>query len=469
VQLIEANSDRELWADTYDRPLDDVFAVQSEIAGSVASALHASLTPQESVALNRAPTKNQKAYDLFLRGDYLLRIARLNFTVANVPEAIELFRQAVVEDPRFALAYARLSLAESYLRFSGDGPKDSLPDQTQLNAEKALTLQPDLMEAHLALAYCAYWGRLDYAQALQHLARAQALAPKNTEVLTTIGIVYRRQLRFDEAIAAMKLAAEYDPGNPDVFYQLGLTYDWAGRYDNVQSAYEHALALNPDNEAFARLLAQFLRTHGGDMERVRKLLRGRSPSSQLDLAETYMDTRDFETAIHLIEELPADSPGFSEYSKDETLGVALYRAGQNQRARPWLERARDLQRVALAAKTLTPRQIFYHSCSLAEIEVALGDRDAAIQLAESIAHSGALTRDPIAAAYYRYCLAWIYARAGRNAEAIALLSQMLKSGTVKSAGLTPYLVRLDPDWDPIRGDPRFQDLLKEYPAEPRSN
>ena len=456
VQLIAAKSDHHLWAETYDRSLDDIFAVQSEIAGAVASALRANLTPQESVALKSAPTNNQTAYDLFLRAEYFFRIAHASFAIANLPEAVELYRQALAEDTRFALAYARLSFAESFLRWLGGAPKDGSPDQSRANAEKALALQPDLMEAHLALAYCDYYGRLDYAHALEDLSRAQALAPNNAEVLDALGNVYRRQLRFDEAIAAMERAAQYDPVNSNLFFNLAATYWWAGRNDKVQATYERSLALDPDNEGSIRFFARFLLEQRGDVEGARKLLRSR-PNLQTELAETYWFTRDYESAIRLIENLP-DSNAFLRDAKDGLLGVYLQRAGQQERARPLLEAARDRQIALLADKTISPRQVIFISIYLAQIELGLGHRDAAIHIAERGAQSDAVTHDPIQGASYRGALAGIYAEAGRNDQAIALISELLKSSQGFS-GITPHTLRLDPTWDPLRNDPRFQKLV----------
>lgn len=463
VQLIEARSDRHLWAETYDRSLDDVFTVQSEIAEKVASALRASLTPQESVALKSVPTRNQKAYDLFLRAEHFLRIASKNFSAATLPEAIELYRQAVAEDTRFALAYARLSFAESYLQWLGAAPPDVSPDQARINAERALALQPDLMEAHLALAYCDYWGRFDYPSALKHLARAEALAPQSAEVLRALGLVYRRQLRFDEAIAMFERAAQYDPGNSDLFDDLARTYGMAGRNEKVQPMFERALALDPANEGAARGLADFLIDKRGDVEGARRVLRGRGPRLQLQLAETYRLTRDYETAVRLIEELPADSAAFAfggTFSKDELLGLYLHAAGQEERARPLLEPARDRWVALLADKTLSPRRVAFNSRSLARIELALGNREAAVQIAERGAQSDAVTRDPLYRQLYRSFLAMIYAQTGRNDEAIALISDSLKSSSGFGA-ITPFTLRLSPGFDPLREDPRFQALLKE--------
>ena len=461
MQLIEARSDRHLWAETYDRSLDDVFAVQSEIAGQVASALQAKLTPQESAALKSVPTRSRKAYDLFLRAEHFARIARQNFSPATLPEALELYRQAVADDPRFALAYARLSFAESLQHWIGAAPPEGPPNQAQSNAEKAVALQPDLIEAHLALAYCDYWGRLDFASASRHLARAQALAPQNAEVLSVLAAVYRRQLRFDDAIAMFERAAEYDPGNSQLFNDLASTYAWAHRDDKVQPTFERALALDPENENAARQLAQYLIARRGDVEGARGLLRGRGPHLQTELARTYWLTRDYDEAIRLIEELPADSRAFGQtrYTKDELLGLYLHSAGQNERARPLLEQGRRRLRALLEDPTRDTRRVLFHAIRLARVELALGDPDTAVQVAERGARSDAVTRDAIQGPGYRRDLAKVYALTGRHDEAIALISELLKLNSA-IVGTTPIMLRLDPDWDPIREDPRFQALLR---------
>ena len=249
VQLIEARSDHPLWAESYDRSLEDIFTVQSEIAGQVASALYPRLTPQESVALKSVPTRNQKAYHLFLRGEHFLRTGLANFRAPDVLTATEFYRQAVTEDAQFALAYAQLSFAESFLYWVGADPPGDPPAQAaRVHADKAAALAPDLLEAHLSLAYCDFWGRLDYPSALEHLTRARALAPQSADVLAAFGLVYGRQLRFDDAIAAYQRAVQYDPGNSKLIDNLAYTYWSAGRFEMVPPTCERALVVDPDNQ-----------------------------------------------------------------------------------------------------------------------------------------------------------------------------------------------------------------------------
>jgi len=184
------------------------------------------------------------------------------------------------------------------------------------------------------------------------------------------------------------------------------------------------------------------------------------------LADTYWQIRDFEKAIRLIEELPADSPAFGAYdrTKDQLLGLYLHYAGHEQRARPMLERQRDRLMALLADSTDSARAFAFISIALAHIELALGNRDAAVQLAERGAQSDAVTRDTINREYYRCDLAEIYAGAGRKDEAIVLISEFLNARS-GFAGITPVMLRLAPRWDPLRDDPRFLALLEKYPAE----
>ncbi len=460
VQLIEAASDHHLWAESYNRSVDQIFAVRSEIAEKVASALRASLTPEETLALKKVPTSNEKAYDLFLRAEYLAQIARHTGSSATLPEAVELYRQAIAEDPQFALAYARLSSVEGWLRLFGGVTLDVSPEQPRLDAEKALALQPDLAEAHTALAHCA-WDRFDYPRALEHLTRAQALAPQNARVYAMLGSTYARQIRFDEALPMYERATHYDPGNPSMFIDLAMNYWWAGRTDKVEAPLKRALALDPTADAAAIVLAQFLIVERGDVEGARRLLRRDDPY----LAYTYTLTREYEAALRVIEELPADFIWSVQngLSKEELLGLYLHAAGQVERARPFLEAGRARWIAVLEDSTVGGQAATDNLVTLASIENALGHRTAAVQLADRAAQSDYAARSSRDRPDYLGRFAEIYAQAGSHDRAIELISELMTS-RLGFISVSPITLRLDPVWDPLRDDPRFQALLKEYPA-----
>jgi serine/threonine-protein kinase len=460
VQLIETTSDHHRWAESYDRSVEQIFAIRSEIAEKVASALHATLSPEETVALKKLPTQNEKAYDLFLRAEHLFRVARDNPSSATLPDALELYRQAIAEDPQFALAYARRSSAGGWLRFGAGAASAVAPEEPRIDAEKALALQPDLPEAHLALAHCAF-DRFDYPNALEHLARAQALAPQSAEVYSTLGATYARQLRFEEAVRMYERATHFDPGNVRTFIDLGMQYWSAGRTDQVEAPLKRALALDPTSDSAAFKLAEFFIAERGDVEGARQLLR----RDKAALAYSYILTREYQTALRLFEELPADFVwvAFNGLTKDEMLGLFLHGAGQVERARPLLEAARHRWVAVLEDPTVDGRALAYNLVTLASIENALGNRAAALQLVKRAEQSDYVTRNLGERQSWLGQFAQIYAQAGDHDRAIAIITEVLESRPGFTA-ITPFMLRLDPVWDPLRNDPRFQALLTKYPA-----
>jgi serine/threonine-protein kinase len=420
------------------------------------------LSPEEALALKKLPTQNEKAYDLFLRAEHLFRVARYNPSSATLPETLELYRQAIAEDPQFALAYARRSSAGGWLRFNAGAAPDVAPEQPQLDAEKALALQPDLPEAHLALAHCAL-DRFDYPNALEHLARAQALAPQSAEVYATLGATYARQMRFEEAVRMYERATHFDPGNVRTFIDLGMQYWSAGRTGEVEAPLQRAVALDPTSDAAAYKLAEFLLAERGDVEGARRLLRRDKPS----LAYSYMLTREYETALRLFEELPADFVwlAYNGLTKDELLGLFRHAAGQVERARPLLEAARNRWVAVLEDPTVDGRALAYNLVTLASIENALGNRAAALQLVKRAEQSDYVTHSFRERQSWLGQFAEIYAQAGDHDRAIGIITEVLESRPGFTA-ITPFMLRLDPVWDPLRDDPRFQALLEKYPAGP---
>ena len=225
---------------------------------------------------------------MFLRAEHLARVARHNTARATLPEALNSTdkRLQKIRSSRSHMLGAQPSPRGTQI--IPGAASDVAPEQPQIDAEKALALQPDLPEAHLALAHCAS-DRFDYPNALEHLARAQALAPQSAEVYAILGSTYALQMRFEEAVRmSQERATHYDPGNARMFINLSNVYWWAGRIDKVEAPLKRAIVLDPTADAASFTLAEFLIFERGDIEGARKLLRRDKPS----LAYSYIFTRE---------------------------------------------------------------------------------------------------------------------------------------------------------------------------------
>ncbi|MGN6519054.1 MAG: winged helix-turn-helix domain-containing protein, partial [Dokdonella sp.] len=266
VQLIDPASGTQLWAHSYRRMLADAFAVQSDVAEQVASALQAKLLPADQSRFARLPTQDAEAYDLFLRAEYSalqVEMGTANDRHAATAQARALYEQAISRDPKFALAYARLSFLESHAYWL---PLDHTPARAAAGlraAQRALELDPDLAQSHLAMGYAHYYGRRDYPAALAEFRRALRDMPSNADVTASIANIQRRRGEWDDALAGYRRAELLDPRNPQWPMLVGDTLTNMGRYAEADTAYERALVIDP-HSATSAISQAFSREIGGD-------------------------------------------------------------------------------------------------------------------------------------------------------------------------------------------------------------
>jgi tetratricopeptide (TPR) repeat protein len=267
AQLIDAETDQHLWSEQYDRELTDVFAIQSDVAQQVAAALRAELTAAERERIEEIPTDNLEAYDFYLRGmEYWRRPGRL---AEDLRSAQRMWEQAVELDPSFALAHAWLSIVHSLIYFLGHDHTEERLRLARAAADRTLELDPDIPQGHLALATYYYRGFRAYDQALEELAVAEQGLPGDAELLSTRGFIYRRQGKWEEAIANLQRAAELDPRDATRLVVLGGTHQSLRRYGEAERYYDKALAVEPEYEgaAYSRANGRFRRD--GDLEPLR--------------------------------------------------------------------------------------------------------------------------------------------------------------------------------------------------------
>src|SRR5437763_1347143 len=269
VQLINANNDEHIWAEDYDRDLTDVFAIQTDLAQKIASSLQAKLSPNEKELLDRQPTKDPNAYLLFIEAhDYANRPDRFR---DDSVKAEELFEQAIKLDPKFATAFAGLSMVESWLYHSFE-PTQAHREKARLNADESLRLQPNLPEGHLALGFSYYYGDRDYERALAHSEIAKRDLPNEAQAYMAIGAIQRRQGKWAESTANLDKAAALDPKNVSVLTNLGYSYMALRNFEAADKIFDRLAAAAPQSLQAALLKGGVAVLWKGDLSVAEKQL-----------------------------------------------------------------------------------------------------------------------------------------------------------------------------------------------------
>jgi TolB-like protein/Flp pilus assembly protein TadD len=464
VQLIDARSDSHIWAQSYQRTLDNIFGVEGEVAQQIATALKARLSGAETASLAAVPTRNQAAMDLFLRAEFLANKGNTNYDSSKFRPAIPLYRQAIEQDPGFALAYARVSWVESALAWFGGGGMDvkQLRVQAQADAEQALKLAPDASASQLALGYSDYYGRGDYAGALKAFAAALALKPNDADALAAQGYVQRRQGRFDDSIASLQKAFALDPRNSQLAYEVGATCMMDSRFAEAHEWFQRALAIDPDNRNAKSYDANAIAYNTGDLPGALAAMQGDDPALKLQRVNLLTYQRKFAKALALLESIPDTPDNFPPALNGPKVQqeAVLYRLmGDEARARPLFTQSLPELHAQLGMLQGIGLAVQWELIAFAEI--GTGQTEAGL---DTVAKSLAIldnNQDQVYGPGIMLTAAYCYAQARRPDLAIPMLAKALAApgiGTLYS----PVLLWLDPVWDPIRHDPGFQALLQQY-------
>lgn len=468
LQLIDAASDTHLWAQNYDRGLEDVFAVQSDVAAQVAEALKAQLLPRESARIASVPTHDVLAHDYYLQGLSLFR--QLQTSSAADPAAAgtlatTLFQRAIATDSGFALAFAQLSYLQAYLHWYGVDNRVELVAAADSAARQALALQPGLPEAHLAMGYARYWGHRDYAPALEEFETARAGMPNNAEVIAAIAYVHRRQGASMRAITELQKAEVLDPRDSLIPREIANSYVALRRYAEADVAYARSLAIFPgdmeaqEQRANTRILA-------GDLASARRMIEAIPPDSDpqgsVSLLRIHLAilSRDPVAALAAIDSAPEWLVTRWEHSvvpRSLLRAQALAMQGDATAAHAAFIEARGQLQSMLDNPAVAPDALSY----LGLVHAGLGDKVQALAAARAAARQMPMARDPIVGAFRLDRLARTEAQLGDATAAIGHLQELMRANggsTISAASL-----RIDPAWDPLRRDPRFAVFLRQYP------
>ena len=472
VQLVNAQTDSHLWAESYDRKLTDLFSVESEIAKRIAESLQAKLTGREEQVLAVKPTNNPAAYDAYLRG--LAFEARGNYAYSTsldlAYKATDSYERAVQLDPNFALAWARLSRADALIYFNcEDATCVARRDAAKRALENAQRLDPNSPETLLALGHYQYLVLRDYGSAKTTLGRVSKTLPGSSEVPRVLGSIARREGYWDESVAYFEQALTLDPRNVELLMRAAWTYSMCRRFSTALNLYDRALDITPGDRGVMAAKASIYQAEGNLQEAARFLseVNEQTPSGDsflIKIAQLRLE-RNYDEAIRLLQARLAQ-PRFDSEGDNKAVLALMQRLGGDmagvkvtaEQVRNTLEqRYRDQQGDPFLAATL--------SRALSRAYAVMGDKDSALKAAERAVMLLPRAKDRVSGPALEENLAFIQAIFGESSRPISTLAQLLQmpynSWVYGPGTITPALLRLDPIWDSLRSDPAFQKLCQE--------
>jgi TolB-like protein/Tfp pilus assembly protein PilF len=461
AQLLDTRTDTHVWAEQYDRDLKDVFAIQSEIAQKVAKQLRAKISAAEKLAIERPPTADLTAFDLYSRAKNLVLVGSYRTSGReNLSQAADLLKQAVAYDPSFFHAYCQLAWVHDQLYFLGFDRTPARLALAETAIQAAFRLRPDAGEAHLARAWNLYRGYLDYGGALAELEVAGQTLPNDPQIFALKSYIERRKGKQHEALRNLERATDLDPRNFFILQQIALSYELHRRYADEKAALDRMFAIEP-NDAETKVARAFVELDWkADTRPLHKLieeLRAKNPAAIQSVSDSWftcaLAERDAAAAANALAALGDNSFGIDTIKLGRSFGEGVI---------AWMTKADDKARLAFAAARAEQEKIVQAQpndapalCVLGLIDAALGRKEEALREGTRAVELLPVEKDTIAGAHMIAYLAMIAAWVGEKDLACAQLATVIRY----PSRLTYGQLKLLPFWDPLRGDPCFEKIV----------
>ena len=462
VQLINAENDQHMWAEDYDRDLTDVFAIQTDLSQKIAGELKAKLSPSEKEQIERKPTENGEAYLAFVQA-HNLQNAYEDFE--KLKQSEQLYERAIQLDPNFALAFARYSQLESWILHTFDRTPERR-EKVRTLSERALQLQPDLPEAHLALGFSHYYGDDNYDAALEEFEIAQRGLPNESDAYLAIGAIQRRQGKWAESTANLQKSASLNPKDAWPLQNLVHNYQMLRNFDAANKTIDRVLALDPTALSAWEIKSKLAIAEKGDFsvaEQGFEILKSVPMSSEQKLyaaaarADVFLLERKYREGLQQGESLPDDRltslPG-ALCNKYYLIGFARKALQDGAGARTAFLKAKNAAEEQLVK---SPDAADAH-IQLAKILACLGEKDAALAEAQRATELRPESKDAFGGPEITEGTAQVHAFLGDSARAIEILDGLLD----RPSSVTVESLKINPLWDSLRDDPQFQALLTKY-------
>jgi TolB-like protein/Flp pilus assembly protein TadD len=469
AQLINARTDAHVWAESFDRELTDLFAIQSELAERIVRALQANLSPTEMAGLQEQPTKSLEAYDLYVQARDLFRWSGIGDPQENGEKALPLLEQALARDPQFALAHYLASRIHGELFWFGYDKSWARLAKSKEAAETALRLRPDLGEGHLALAFYHYYSARDYESAIRELTLAQRALPNESDVASALGVIERRRGRWEESILHLERARQLDPRNVSALWNLSETLTFLRRYPEADRVLAEAAAISPEAHMFPIARAELHLRERGDTAPLRQALQrvpkefdpgGAVTTIAVRLALMERDYDEAERSLGTCSQCKYNDVGLcglvgalDDYTvpRDWYLGLIARGRGKQEEAERAFAAAKGAVMAEAVGSPNDPKILIMRGL----IDAMLGRREDAIAGGERAAQLLPVSADALDGPLIATNLAVIYAQLGQFDRALRDLERLVRL----PGGPTPGTLRVEPHWDVVRDDPRFQKLL----------